>query len=120
MAHVTITAGICGFVTQVEATAGDDRRNVRLKIQSDCPDVLRIRKVLEAQPWDAYVEIGPCAQPGSIYDTALMRVCGRLPHVACPVPSGLCKALEVAARLALPRDATIHVEADPQEHPNAR
>jgi hypothetical protein len=29
------------------------------------------------------------------------------PHPACPVPSGILKAVEVAAGLALPRDASI-------------
>jgi hypothetical protein len=108
MAHAKIYAGICGFVTEVES-ASDDRRHVKLKIESTCPDVKRIIGKLTDPTWDAYVEIGPCAQPGSIFDTAIMRVCGALPHVACPVPAGICKAIEVAARLALPRDARISV-----------
>ena len=30
-------------------------------------------------------------------------------HAACPVPSGIIKAIEVAAGLALPKDAHIEV-----------
>jgi len=111
MSHVRIYAGICGFTTNVEATS-DDRQHVRLRIESTCPDVKRIIRKLTDPTWDAYVEIGPCAQPGNMFDTALMRICGGLPHVACPVPAGICKAIEVAAHLALPRDAHISVAAD--------
>jgi hypothetical protein len=111
MAHTRIYAGICGFTTDVESTS-DDRRHVKLKIDSTCPDVKRIIGKLADPTWDAYVVIGPCAQKGNMFDTALMRICGELPHVACPVPAGICKAVEVAARLALPRDAHISVAAD--------
>ena len=37
-------------------------------------------------------------------------------HAACPVPSGLVKAIEVAAGLALPKDVTMkreHRRSDP-------
>jgi hypothetical protein len=33
-------------------------------------------------------------------------------HTACPVPAGIIKAVEVAAGLALPADATISVSKD--------
>jgi len=114
MARVQIYAGICGFTTEVKATS-QDRQHVTLHVESDCPDVLRIKKKLDGLTVDAYEEIGPCAQPGSIFDTQILAICGHLPHVACPVPSGICKGIEVAARLALPRDAHIGVFRDPDE-----
>lgn len=110
MACARIYAGICGFTTTVVATT-EDKQHVTLEVTSNCPDVQRIAKKLNAAEFDAYQEIGPCAQPGSIYDTRIMAICGALPHVACPVPSGICKAMEVAAGLALPRDAHIKVAA---------
>jgi len=33
-------------------------------------------------------------------------------HAACPVPSGIIKAIEVAAGLALPKDASIQVSKE--------
>jgi len=114
MARAKIESGICGFVTEVVATS-EDRQHVRLKVTSTCPDVLRASKKLNAAEFDAYTEIGPCAQPGSIYETGIMAICGALPHVACPVPSGICKAIEVAAGLALPHDAHILLSADNDE-----
>ncbi len=111
MACARIYSGICGFTTKVIA-ASEDRQHVTLKVTSGCPDVIKIAKKLNAQSFDAYTEIGPCAQPGSIYETGMMAICGALPHVACPVPSGICKAMEIAAGLALPRDCHIKVSAD--------
>ena len=111
MARVQVYAGICGFTTTIETTS-EDRQHVQLKIESGCPDVTRVSKKLNAETFDAFQEIGPCKQAGSIYETNVMRICGALPHVACPVPSGICKAIEVAAGLALPRDAHIEVTAD--------
>jgi len=108
MARAEVYAGICGFKTLVTATS-DDRRHVRLKVESQCPDVLRLRKRLEALTLDAYAEVGPCDRPGGVKRSLVMELCQELPHLACAVPSGLFKALEVAAGLALPRDASIRV-----------
>ena len=116
MAHTRIYAGICGFTTDVLATS-EDEQYVTLHIESDCPDVVRLAKKLNGLTLDAYQEIGPCQQEGSIYETRILRLCGQLPHVACPVPAGICKAIEVAARLALPRDA--HITVFPDEFPEA-
>ena len=108
MARVQIDAGICGFTTDVEATS-EDRQHVKLNVQSPCPNVTKISEELNAEPFDAYQEVVPRGQPGGIYCTKVMDICGKLPHVACPVPSGICKAIEVAAGLALPKDAQIRV-----------
>lgn len=111
MSYVKVYSGICGFTTEIEASS-KDRQHVTLNVKSECPDVNRIRKELVDVIFDAYEEIGPCAQPRSIYDSRIMKICGKLPHVACPVPSGVCKAIEVAAGLAIPRDAHIRVAAE--------
>jgi len=117
VARVSIFAGICGFTTEVEATS-EDRRHVTLRVESDCPDVGRIAKALNRETFDAFQEIGPCQRrPGEsgVYGRRLMRTCDGLPHVACPVPAGICKAIEVAAGLALPRDAHIKVLPEKKE-----
>jgi len=111
MAHVRIDAGICGFVTEVRATS-EDGQHVKLHITSVCPNVARIAKTLNSGAYDAYKQIGRCQEAGSIYETEIMAACAGLPHVACPVPSGICKAIEVVAGLALPRDAHIEVSRD--------
>ncbi|HPD13911.1 MAG TPA: hypothetical protein PLE19_03135 [Planctomycetota bacterium] len=114
MARSEIYAGICGFRTLVRAASADGR-HVRLKVESQCPDVLRIRKRLEALTLDAYTEVGPCDQPGGAKKSQISDLCRELPHLACPVPPGIFKALEVAAGLALPRDASIRVFRDDEQ-----
>jgi len=114
MARSEIYAGICGFRTLVHAASADGR-HVRLKLESQCPDVLRIRKRLEALTLDAYTEVGPCDQPGGAKKSQISELCRELPHLACPVPPGIFKALEVAAGLALPRDASIRVFRDDEQ-----
>ena len=114
MGRAKIYSGICGFTTEVVATSEDDR-HVKLRVTSTCPDVVRLGKVLREEVFDAFEEIGPCKQLGRLYDTRIMGFCAKLPHVACPVPSGICKAMEVAAGLALPRDAHIEVLAEDKD-----
>jgi len=41
MAKVKVEAGVCGFVTEVEALL-DDSQKVTLKIESDCPHVMEM------------------------------------------------------------------------------
>lgn len=110
MARVEVDSGICGFTTLVVATS-EDQQHVSLHVTSTCPHVSDIAEKLNSETFDAFEEIGPCEQPISIYQTHIMGICRSLPHAACPVPSGVCKALEVAAGLALPRDAHIKVSA---------
>ena len=114
MPRAEIYAGICGFKTSVHATS-KDQRHVRLKVESQCPDVLRIRKRLEALTLDAYTEVGPCDVATGAKKSQVAELCRELPHLACAVPSGIFKALEVAAGLALPRDATIRVSREDEK-----
>jgi hypothetical protein len=103
MSHVEVQAGICGFVTQVEAHAEDDGQTVRLRIDSTCEYVRNLAEQLTEV--DAFQEIsfrrtGP---------RTLQLAPQYLKHPACPVPAGIIKAIEVAAGLALPKDVVIKV-----------
>lgn len=98
--NVRIDAGVCGFTTQVEARC-DDEQTVELQITSTCPHVARAAPSLRQV--DAYAEI--FAKPA---DTATYKaLVEHLPHVACPVYTGVLKAIEAAAKLALPRTSSI-------------
>ena len=104
MARAEILSGICGFTTVVEAKADvDEPYLIRLTIDSDCSSVLRLATELpevHAFRESAYRGEGPrtleCA-----------RRC--LVHPSCPVPSGILKAVEVAAGLALPKGVVIRL-----------
>jgi hypothetical protein len=112
MAKAEIMAGVCGFHTTVVAT--QDGEMVKLDIHSDCKSIMKMAAGL--------VEVDPLREisfhgEGPLVLQAAVKACR---HPSCPVPAGILKAAEVAAGLALPVDATIHIEKgnDQAGHPN--
>jgi hypothetical protein len=102
MAKAVIDAGICGFKTTVLATMNEDG-SINLAIDSDCKAVCKLGDQL--QNVDPYREFSWRRNLPLTHELA--PKC--LSHPACPVPSGIIKAIEVAAGLALPADVTIQV-----------
>ncbi|SMB99063.1 hypothetical protein SAMN00808754_2721 [Thermanaeromonas toyohensis ToBE] len=102
MAYAKIDAGICGFITEVEVIAHDIMQ-AKVKINTTCPNIQKIAAEL--------TEVNPLEEIGNKNEGSRIREFFQRysPHAACPVPSGLVKAIEVAAGLALPRDAHIYV-----------
>ncbi|MHB1342937.1 MAG: DUF6951 family protein [Thermoleophilia bacterium] len=97
-----IDAGICGFQTTVRAEA-ESMRKVKLTIESDCP---QIRTAAEQLPeMDMLDELKSGLGHGHVY--GVLSGCVR--HVTCPVGSGILKAAEASAGLALPKDVSIKV-----------
>ena len=99
---VTINAGVCGFTTTVTADS-EEMFKATLKIETNCPNIAKMAEELtEINPFE---EIGPKGEKSNIRKS--FETHGK--HGACPVPSGMVKALEVAAGLALPKDVSITV-----------
>ncbi len=95
-----IDAGICGFHTTVVAEA-ESMRAVRLSIESECP---QIRKAAERlTDMDMLEELRSGLGHGHVYEV----LSGCVKHVTCPVGSGILKAAEASAGLALPKDVSI-------------
>lgn len=104
MAKIVVNAGACGEI--IEATAeSDDERHVTIKIEKCCEYVERMKAELEAGPLDAY-KLMTNIEGSLIYKSA--NKC--LPHVTCPVPSGLHKLVELATGMAVASDVTIKIE----------
>lgn len=103
MATARIDAGVCGYHTTVKAEA-DDNYLVLLQIESQCEAIQRLAEQLTEV--NALNEI---SFQGESPET-LQKGAKYCAHAACPVPSGILKAIEVAAGLALPVTATIEVE----------
>ena len=101
MSEATIDPGICGFVAEVKATMEGEMCS--LEIACDCEPVQEMAKDL-AQV-DPMVEIGFHGD-GPLTLRTFAEHC---PHPSCPVPAGILKAVEVAAGLALPQEASIKV-----------
>ncbi len=103
MARAEIDAGICGFKTTVEARKNGDG-TVHLEIESDCSAVCKLAE--QFQDVEPYREVfWRRKTPTSLHELAPQC----LSHPACPVPSGIVKAIEVEAGLALPADVSIKV-----------
>ena len=101
MAKAEIHAGVCGHITTVEATM--EGKVCKLSITSDCKAIQELAEELK--------EVNPMMEISAkraIPQTLQMGL-KHCYHAACPVPVGIIKAVEVAARLALPKDAIIKV-----------
>lgn len=103
MATARINAGVCGYQTTVKAQA-DGNYLVTLQIESQCKAIQRLAEHLTEV--NALNEISFRGNPPE----TLQKGAEYCSHAACPVPSGILKAIEVAAGLALPVSATIEVE----------
>lgn len=103
MSKVKVEAGVCGFVTEVEAIL-DDSQKVTLSIESDCPHVMALADNYPES--EGMMEVFLPFGESPLFKAAQ----DNLKHSACPVPTAIMKAIEVSCGLALPRDVAIIVE----------
>jgi len=98
-----ITGGVCGFVTTVKAEKSDTGK-INLKITTGCPNIKKVaQELIEIDPMD---EIFRRTNTTRVYEIMSKHS----PHPACIVGSGILKAIEVEAGLALPKEACIRIE----------
>jgi hypothetical protein len=104
MAKAEINSGICGHVTDVEATM--DSKVCKLSITSTCKAIQEIATELP--------EVNPMQEISTkrAVPQTLQMGLKHCYHAACPVPVGIIKAVEVAGKLALPKDAIIKVSKE--------
>jgi len=104
MCKAVIDPGICGFMAEVHAKMEGEMCS--LEIICDCEPIQEMAGEL--------AQVDPMAEIGFHGDGPLtLKVFAeRLPHPSCPVPAGILKAVEVAAGLALPKDASIRITKD--------
>lgn len=102
MSTAKINAGVCNFNTTVNVES-EDLQMATINITTECPSL----KPLELNPIevDAFGECFGKVGEGEIFDWC-RKYCK---HAACPVPTGIVKAVEVACELALPRPVTIEL-----------
>jgi len=104
MSKAEINAGVCGHITTVEATM--EGKACKLAFASTCQAIQNLAQELtEVNPM---LEIS-CKR--AIPQTLQMGM-KHCFHAACPVPVGIIKAVEVAGKLALPKDAIIKVSKE--------
>lgn len=99
MTKVIVFSGICGFSTEITAERAD-RKKINIKIKSECEMVRAMsHDITTLDMMEAFV--------GFMDNTVYKAASRHLRHVACPVPSGILKTLEVEAGLCLPKDVSI-------------
>jgi hypothetical protein len=99
LAKAEIFSGICGFTTQVKASM--DGQMCNLAIESECAAIQKL--AMDLTQVNPYQEISFRRQTPHTLEMGA-KYCT---HAACPVPVGIIKAVEVAAKLALPADVSI-------------
>ena len=105
MAIVKVSSGVCGFTTRIEGSA-DASLQVALQITSECSQIQKLAKQLVQV--SASEELSrPLTETRTYRAAAECRL-----HTACPVPSAILKALEVASGMALPADVHMTIEKD--------
>ena len=107
MAKADIFAGNCGFNTIVETEKNG--KMVTIRIQSECAAIQRMGQ--ELTEVDPFQEISFKRNLPRTHEMGV-KYCT---HAACPVPSGIIKAVEVEAGLALPTDVTIKISKTKKE-----
>ena len=103
MGIVNVMSGICGMITEIRASSGEKPGKVRLDINSRCEGIQRLAQELKiVNPMEeiSFKGQGP---------RTLRMAAKHCKHTSCPVPSGIIKAIEIAAGLALPKNASIQV-----------
>ncbi len=103
-----ISAGVCGFKTAVSASSPDDQM-VTLQIETDCPKIGAVAQSLGGKEIDGYQEI-QAGFGGVVMSAARANLSGCC--AGCIVPAGIFKAVQVAAQVALPRDATVSLASE--------
>ena len=103
---VNVMSGICGMITEIRATSDDQAGKVQLEINTRCENIQKLAqelKVVDPMEEISFRGKGP---------KTLRMAANHCKHAACPVPSGIIKAVEVASGLALPKDASIQVSQE--------
>jgi uncharacterized protein DUF6951 len=107
-ARVKVDAGICGFKTVITANSEDNMR-VELKVVSPCETIKELSSLIkEKTPIDAYQELSP-QHESIILEISRSLLVKKGCCEACVVPVAVCKAIHIAAGLALPKDVTLEI-----------
>jgi hypothetical protein len=103
MVKTRVEAGICGFVTEIEASS-EDMQHVSFKVDTDCEKIKNLSEKLNY--YDAYNEIkeGFDGELFKVIREELKGCCA-----GCAVPVGLFKSMQVAAMVALPKNISITI-----------
>ncbi len=99
MTKVIVNSGACGFTVEVTAEKGKDKK-VHISLETECE---MVKKMLDDIPALDMMALFSGWLNNPVYRSAAKN----LKHVSCPVPSGILKAVEVEAGMAVPKEVSI-------------
>ncbi len=99
MTKVIVHSGACGFIVTINASKSA-KGTITLQIDTDCEMVKKM--VDDIAVLDRFAAL-TAFQNNPVYRSAAKH----LKHVACSVPSGIIKAIEVEAGLNVAKDVDI-------------
>jgi hypothetical protein len=99
MTKVIVNSGACGFTVTVTAEKGNGKK-IALSLDTACEMVQKM--LVDITSVDQRVTL-----IGFRDNPVYLSAAKHLKHVACPVPSGILKALEAEAGLNVQKDAAI-------------
>ena len=111
-ASAKVDAGICGFKTKITAETKDGM-NVVLHVGSNCDTIKELAELIRGKnPINAIQDLSP------ITESVVLGLCRPILQrkgccEACVVPLAVCKTMQVAANLALPRDVVLKITKAP-------
>ena len=103
MVKTKVEAGICGFLTEIEANS-EDMQHVSFKVNTDCDKIKKLSEKLTT--YDAYNEIRDGFE-GELFKAIRSELKGCC--AGCAVPVGFFKSMQVAAMVALPKNISITI-----------
>ncbi len=99
MITVVVNSGACGYAVTISAEKNANGK-ISISLETDCDMVKKMQAdIAQLDKTAAFVRF----ESNPVYRSASKH----LKHAACSVPSGILKALEVAADLNVPKDVTI-------------
>lgn len=106
MTTMRIDAGICGFSSQLTF---EDKGGYKASftIHTPCPNWQQLNELFQEKEFNVMKELFKNRETGLVESEILDTALKSIPHVSCPVISGILKGLEVCTGLALPKDASI-------------
>jgi len=96
-----VFAGICGFKAEIITESLDEMGKVRTKIDTDCPNLLKLGSVLEFNSFDI-TRSGCNTEIFKKFDSITPPMC-----CPCPLLNALYSTAKIASGLALPKDISI-------------
>ena len=101
MTVLEVFAGVCGFKTVIKADP-KEKYSAVCTLETGCPNLKKVGEALGDEPLDVMTELFAKGE------SKVITTCtANLPHVSCPVPAAILKALEVSVGLALPADPVL-------------